>query len=230
MCLARTKLALLLAFSLAGAVAVTARAAGSPPPFIGPTLMHPAAPPDFALHDQHGGVVRLSKLHGKVVLLTFLYTHCPDVCPLTAANLNSVLTQLGLARKDVVVLAVSVDPKGDTPAAVNAFVRSHRLRPQFHYLTGTRGSSSRYGAPTGCRLFHRGRPASTTRSTPCSSIPRAWRGWSSTRRRGRPRSPTTCGSSCPSPPSGGRPPCWSRSASSRPCRPARCALALAAGP
>lgn len=34
-------------------------------------------------------------------------------------------------------LAVSVDPKGDTAASVHAFIRSHRLRPQFHYLTGT---------------------------------------------------------------------------------------------
>ncbi len=70
------------------------------------------------------------------MLLTFLYTHCPDVCPLTATNLNTALAQLGRARKDVRVLAVSVDPKGDTPASVDAFIRSHRLRPEFHYLTG----------------------------------------------------------------------------------------------
>jgi len=70
-------------------------------------------------------------------LLTFLYTHCPDVCPLTATNLNTALAQLGRSRKEVRVLAVSVDPKGDTPASVGAFIRSHRLRPEFHYLTGT---------------------------------------------------------------------------------------------
>jgi len=114
-----------------------AAAGGSNPPFVGPTLTHPAPPPDFALRDQDGHLVRLSSLHGKAVLLTFLYTHCPDVCPLTANNLNSALTRLGQARTDVRVLAVSVDPKGDTRAAVNTFVRSHRLRPQFRYLTGT---------------------------------------------------------------------------------------------
>ncbi|HEY7693376.1 MAG TPA: SCO family protein [Gaiellaceae bacterium] len=119
-------------------LALAGPAAGSSsPPFVGPTLKHPAVPPDFALRDQAGQVVRLSRLHGKVVLLTFLYTHCPDVCPLTATNLNTALSQLGPARKDVRVLAVSVDPKGDTRPSVNAFMRSHRLRPQFRYLTGT---------------------------------------------------------------------------------------------
>ena len=127
----------LLALTLVAAV-VAGRAAGdSSPPFVGPTLTHPAPPPDFALRDQHGRLVRLSALRGKVVLLTFLYTHCPDVCPLTAINLNTALARLGGARDDVRVLAVSVDPKGDTHRSVAAFVRTHRLRPQFRYLTGT---------------------------------------------------------------------------------------------
>jgi protein SCO1/2 len=70
-------------------------------------------------------------------MITFLYTHCPDACPLTAIHLNDTLGSLGPLRKNVVVLAVSVDPKGDTPSAVGRFVRSHRLRPEFHYLTGS---------------------------------------------------------------------------------------------
>jgi protein SCO1/2 len=70
-------------------------------------------------------------------LLTFLYTHCPDVCPVTAINLNTALRLAGPAQKDVSVLAVSVDPEGDTPRSVAAFVRSHHLRAQFHYLTGS---------------------------------------------------------------------------------------------
>jgi len=120
---------------LAAAVAAAVPAAGNPP-FAGATLTNPAAPPDIALRDQHGRLVRLSALHGKAVLLTFLYTHCPDVCPLTAANINTALGLLGAQSKGVVVLAVSVDPKGDTLSAVRVFVRSHHLRPQFHYLTG----------------------------------------------------------------------------------------------
>lgn len=128
-----------LPFLLVAAVStqVQAHAAGTPPRFAGATLAHPAAPPDFALRDQHGRLIRLSRERGRAVLVTFLYTHCPDVCPLTAANLNTALGRLRAAQRSRVdVLAVSVDPRGDTPAAVAAFIRSHRLRAQFHYLTG----------------------------------------------------------------------------------------------
>ena len=125
-----------LAVALAGSLATAVRASGTPP-FKGAILTHPAAPPDIALRDQHGQMVRLSALRGKAVLLTFLYTHCPDVCPLTALNLNSALGLIGSQAKNVAVLAVSVDPQGDTPAAVRGFIRSHHLRAQFHYLTGS---------------------------------------------------------------------------------------------
>jgi protein SCO1/2 len=94
--------------------------------------------PDFALRDQHGQLVRLSAQRGKVVVLTFLYTHCPDLCPLTAVHIDTALRRLGARRAGVEVLAVSVDPEGDTPAAVRRFIRTHRLGPQFHYLTAPR--------------------------------------------------------------------------------------------
>jgi protein SCO1/2 len=98
---------------------------------------------DFALRDQDGRLVRLSAQRGRFVVLTFLYVHCRDVCPLIADQLNLALRRLGPARQDVRVLAVSVDPRGDTPAAVRRFVREHRLLPQFRYLTGPRRVLSR---------------------------------------------------------------------------------------
>jgi protein SCO1 len=131
--------ALRLALSLL-ALVLPATGCGSSKPhptFLGPTLQHPAQAPDFSLADQHRRMVHLAGLKGKIVLLTFLYTHCPDQCPVTAANLNTALRGLGAARHEVAVLAVSVDPAGDTPAAVTSFVRAHRLLPQFHYLTGS---------------------------------------------------------------------------------------------
>ena len=121
-----------LVLTIAGA----ARAAE--PPFAGPRISHPAVTPDFALHDQRGRLLRLSAQRGKVVVLTFLYTHCPDLCPLTAVHVDEAVDRLGARRAGVTVLAVSVDPQGDTPAAVRAFVRSHRLGPEFHYLTASR--------------------------------------------------------------------------------------------
>jgi len=133
--------AVLAALVVAAAVVAASAAAGAPR-FAGPTLTHPAAPPDFRLRDQHGRSIHLAAERGKVVLITFLYTNCPDLCPLTATNINTALGTLGKARKRVVALAVSVDPRGDTHAAVAAFVRRHRLLPQFHYLTGTRSALS----------------------------------------------------------------------------------------
>ena len=94
---------------------------------------------DFALRDQDGNVVRLSAQRGRFVLLTFLYTNCPDVCPLIASNLNQILRELaGSQRRDVRVIAVSVDPRHDTRSAVRTYVAEHRLLPQFRYLIGSR--------------------------------------------------------------------------------------------
>jgi protein SCO1/2 len=97
-------------------------------------------PPDraqpIALHDAYGRAFTLAGQRGRWTLVTFLYTHCPDVCPLIASNLNTVLRARGPQAK-LSVLAVSVDPKGDTPAAVRAYERRMHLAPNFHFLVGT---------------------------------------------------------------------------------------------
>ena len=82
----------------------------------------------------------LAGQRGRFVLVTFIYTHCPDVCPLITQNLNSALRQLGSARKQVRVLAVSVDPKGDTAAAVRRYAAQRQLLPEFRYLIGSRAA------------------------------------------------------------------------------------------
>ena len=66
----------------------------------------------------------MSSQRGRFTLVTFLYTNCPDVCPLIAEHLNTALRQLGTTRADTRVLAVSVDPNGDTPSAVRASSRN----------------------------------------------------------------------------------------------------------
>jgi protein SCO1/2 len=123
---------LLLVATVVLVAAGAARAGG----FDGPTIAKPVRVPDFALRDQNGRLVRLSAERGNVVLLTFLYTHCPDLCPLTAVHLDSAVQRLGAAGAHVRVLAVSVDPFGDTPSAVHRFVRTHALHGEFHYLNG----------------------------------------------------------------------------------------------
>ena len=112
---------------------------GTPPPaFRGTPLSPPRPAPDFALHDQAGQAVGLPAGPGHYVIVTFLYTQCPDVCPAIAGTLNRVLQTAAARRAGLRVLAVSVDPQGDTPAAVRQFVRDHQLVPAFRYLTGTR--------------------------------------------------------------------------------------------
>lgn len=92
----------------------------------------------IALHDAFGRAVTLASQRGRYVLVTFLYTHCPDVCPLIASNLNAALRALGPERAKVRVLAVSVDPAGDTAAAVRAYSKRMHLVPQFRFLIGSR--------------------------------------------------------------------------------------------
>ncbi len=90
---------------------------------------------DFALPDTDGKLRTLADYRGKVVVLLFGYTHCPDVCPTTLAELAQALRQLGPdVAKQVQVLFVSVDPKRDTNPVlaqyVSAFDPSFRaLRP-----------------------------------------------------------------------------------------------------
>jgi protein SCO1/2 len=137
MSLARFTRAALALASLAAALTLTATAAAGTG-LKGIPLSHPVPAPDFTLRDQGGKFVRLASLRGRFVIVTFLYTHCPDVCPLIASRLNTALRQLGKARGEVRVLAISVDPRGDTKASVRRFVAEHRLVPEFRYLTGTR--------------------------------------------------------------------------------------------
>lgn len=108
------------------------------PRFAGATVPAGAPAIGFALRDQNGRLVSLRGQSGSFVFVTFLYTHCVDVCPLIAENLNATLREIGHQRSSVRVLAVSVDPEHDTRRAVRAYVREHRLLPQFHYLIGTR--------------------------------------------------------------------------------------------
>jgi protein SCO1 len=103
-----------------------------------PAVLQPPAPsPDFALRDSTGKLVRLSQFKGKAVLLTFIYDHCPDVCPLIVGNLHNALLRLGAQASKVQIVAVSVDPKGDTPSTVKTFLAAHEMTGRMEYLIGS---------------------------------------------------------------------------------------------
>jgi len=114
------------------------------------TLALPArAAPPIDLRNYMGQRVTLSHYHGKAVLVTFLYASCPNVCPLIASNLRVVLKRLGRRDSNVQVIAVSVDPRGDTPAAVAHFLAEHGMTGRMQYLIGTDGELSRTWAAWG---------------------------------------------------------------------------------
>jgi protein SCO1/2 len=96
-----------------------------------------AAPP-LALHNYLGTPVNIASYRGEAVLVTFLYTHCPDVCPLIASHLHTALTEMPAAeRRELQIIAVSVDPRGDTPSTVSQFLAAHEMTGQMQYLIGS---------------------------------------------------------------------------------------------
>jgi protein SCO1/2 len=108
------------------------------PPLHGAMPTPPPLVPEFRLKDQLGRTFGLKQPPGHWVFVTFLYTKCPDVCPLIATTLNNVLGVNIAKHAGLEVLAVSIDPKNDTPAAVKAYIKNRGLLPRFHYLIGTR--------------------------------------------------------------------------------------------
>ncbi len=92
---------------------------------------------NFQLVDQNGKQVSLTQFKGQPVVLTFLYTHCPDECPLTAEKLHTVMLSLGSDAQKVGVLAVSTDPLNDTQSAAQAFSKAHNMQNYWHFLIGT---------------------------------------------------------------------------------------------
>ena len=118
----------------AALLVAAAGAAGHGPPIKPPRYAgQPVAPgtvaTNFTLRDQHGRLVSLAGQRGKIVLLTFLYTHCIDVCPLIAANLDHAVRALGSRASQVTIIAVSVDPKRDTPKAVRSYTAERGVGP-----------------------------------------------------------------------------------------------------
>ena len=94
--------------------------------------------PPFTLRDSTGEVIRASDLRGKVLIVTFLDTHCTAACPIIASQVGRALVLLTPPqRQDVRAIAFSVDPDGDTPASIRTFLRHHRVEGRLHYLVGT---------------------------------------------------------------------------------------------
>jgi len=96
---------------------------------------------DFSLTDQNGKTRTLADFRGKVVVVFFGYTRCPDVCPTTLADLKVAREQLGDEGKRVQVLFVTVDPERDTPQLLASYVPA--FDPSFLGLYGDAAATAR---------------------------------------------------------------------------------------
>jgi protein SCO1/2 len=96
--------------------------------------------PNFQLADQQDKAIHLSLFQGQPVVISFLYTHCPDMCPLAAEKFHQTVVNLGTQARHVTILAVSVDPEHDTQASAQQFSTAHQLDQfaNWHFLLGSR--------------------------------------------------------------------------------------------
>lgn len=94
--------------------------------------------PDFALLDQGGAVLADEALRGSVVVVDFIFTACPDVCPLLTQSMSRVAEGTADAEAPVRLLSVSVDPARDTPEVLAAYARRYGADlSRWSFVTGT---------------------------------------------------------------------------------------------
>jgi len=107
----------------------------APYTFLGAAINPPQPAPEFSVQDIRGQNFSLSDQKGKVVLLFFGYTSCPDECPATMAVLKLVKAGLGRNADRVDIIFISIDPARDTPPVVQAYVE--KFDPSIIGITGT---------------------------------------------------------------------------------------------
>jgi protein SCO1/2 len=117
-----------------GLLALLAMVLARPYTLRGSVIENPQAAPDFVLTDQNGQAFRLSEQQGKVVVMFFGYTTCPDVCPTTLAELKKVWADLEQGADAVRIVFVTVDPQRDTTQRLHDYLAAYN--PAFYGLTG----------------------------------------------------------------------------------------------
>jgi protein SCO1/2 len=105
---------------------------------------------DFTLTDHNGIPLSLSDFRGKVVLLNFGYTHCPDICPATMLTMQRLVKLLGDDADKVQILFITLDPERDTPERLSAYMEY--FNPGFIALTGAIEEISKVAKQYGTRF------------------------------------------------------------------------------
>ena len=106
--------------------------------FSGTVIEDRRVAPNFRLTDHFGNSVALDQFsEGRVVLLTFLYTYCPDICPIVAHHVKSVHETLGDDAGEVSIVVVSVDPERDTVERAREYSEAWGMAANWAYLVGS---------------------------------------------------------------------------------------------
>ena len=93
--------------------------------------------PAFSLRDQDGRVTGPEAFRGKVWIANFIFTNCPDVCPILTGKLSGLRTDLLAKRSELRFVSFSVDPIRDTPEALKKYAVAHNAdQPDWRFLTG----------------------------------------------------------------------------------------------
>jgi protein SCO1/2 len=90
---------------------------------------------DFTLTDQNGKTVHAADYHGRIALVFFGFSHCPEICPVTLGTVTKAMEQLGPLADQVVPIFISIDPENDSPAVLKDFLANFDKR--MVGLTGT---------------------------------------------------------------------------------------------
>ena len=125
----------LLLAALAAGLLAGCDVGGRDKPFHGVDLTGASYAQHLALTDQHGQPRTLGDFKGKVTVVFFGYTQCPDVCPATMAELAQVKRALGKDGERIQGVFVTVDPERDTPAVLKSYMAG--FDPSFVALRGT---------------------------------------------------------------------------------------------
>ena len=158
----RPRLALLTALACGAAAALGLILAGGGSPsatvsaqtgYAGAVRPRGIPPARFRLRDQDGAVVDARSLRGRPAVVTFMYSTCRDTCPLMADQIRGALDDL---PHSVPVVAISVDPKGDTPLNAKRFLARHGLTGRADFLLGRRAQLAPVWTAFGVRPQSRG--------------------------------------------------------------------------
>lgn len=96
-----------------------------------------AEAPPLSLIDQGGKPFDPKRLVGKIWLANFMFTSCPDVCPMLTSKMRSLQLRFGNHKREIELVSISVDPSNDTPAVLTKFAQEHEADlGNWSFLTG----------------------------------------------------------------------------------------------